>query len=224
MSELATPSTPGNSAGPGPDGRAAHELLCEMRTRIATQPLPYQYGVETRALESLVEIFQFARKAMKDNPGCAHFARITTTMLNVDLRPITAKWHRAYKAGVLDSRDGANDFRTDLAALQPRLASFAEELQKLAYGNSQPDVSSPPVVKEDELADCLSPCHLGLMRRTPAGKQSIPAKLRKSMQDANCKASPHSPALMQMVYRCQEAAFDPPLSVWASCRFSLNEV
>jgi len=162
MSELATPSTPGNSAGPGPDGRAAHELLCEMRTRIATQPLPYQYGVETRALESLVEIFQFARKAMKDNPGCAHFARITTTMLNVDLRPITAKWHRAYKAGVLDSRDGANDFRTDLAALQPRLASFAEELQKLAYGNSQPDVSSPPVVKEDELADCLSPLPFGI--------------------------------------------------------------
>jgi hypothetical protein len=35
------------------DQAAAHDLLCELRTRISTQPLPYQYGVEARALESL---------------------------------------------------------------------------------------------------------------------------------------------------------------------------
>jgi hypothetical protein len=80
-----------------PDQLAAHDLLSELRTRISTQPLPYQYGIEARALESLWEIFALARKAMKDHPGCGQFARITTIMLNVDLRPVTAKWHRALR-------------------------------------------------------------------------------------------------------------------------------
>jgi hypothetical protein len=35
------------------DQAAAHELLTELRTRIATQPLPLQFGVEARALEGL---------------------------------------------------------------------------------------------------------------------------------------------------------------------------
>lgn len=145
-----------------PDQRAAHELLSELRTRIATQPLPYQHGVEARALESLFEIFQFARLAMKNNPGCAHFARITTTMLNVKIRPITAKWHRAYKAGLLDSRDGANNFRADLAAVRPSLVAFAEELQKLAYGEARPDELTPAVIKDDELTECLLPLRFGI--------------------------------------------------------------
>lgn len=51
-----------------PDQLAAHDLLTELRTRVTTQPLPYQHGVETRALASLVEIFSLARKAMKDHP------------------------------------------------------------------------------------------------------------------------------------------------------------
>jgi len=87
--------------------------------------------VEARALESLWEIFALARKAMKDHPGCREFARVNTTMLNVDLRPVTAKWHRALKAGVLDSRDGANAFRADLAEARRRLVAFAERLQLL---------------------------------------------------------------------------------------------
>src|SRR5688500_9943837 len=91
----------GAEAGPNasrmsPDAVAAHQFLSEIRTRISTQPLPYQYGVEARALESLWELFGHARAAMKNNPGCEQFASKTTRMLNVDLRPVTAKWHRAY--------------------------------------------------------------------------------------------------------------------------------
>src|ERR1044072_2511124 len=144
------------------DRRAAHDFLCELRTRIATQPLPYQHGNEARALESLWELFGLARMAMKDHVGCAHFARITTTMLNVDLRPVTAKWHRAYQAGVLEARDGANAFREDLAKLRQRLATFAEELQGLAYGYSLPDRLTPPVVSDTELAACMSPVRFGI--------------------------------------------------------------
>ena len=145
-----------------PDQIAAHELLCELRTRIATQPLPYQHGVEARALESLWEIFALARKAMKDHPGCEAFARTTTGMLNVHLRPVTAKWHRAHQAGVLDSRDGANDFRADLARLQVNLTSFCRELQQIAYGSSEPDDLTPPVLQAGEIAECFEPVQFGL--------------------------------------------------------------
>ena len=61
-----------------PDQLAAHDLLSELRTRIRTQSLPYQYGVEARTLESLFEIFGLSRKAVKDHPGCAEFvSRLT---------------------------------------------------------------------------------------------------------------------------------------------------
>ena len=71
---------------------------------------------------------------MKKYPGCADFARRTTQMLNMDLRPVTAKWHRAHLEGRLNSRDGANEFRADLADVQVKLRAFAEELQQMAYG------------------------------------------------------------------------------------------
>jgi hypothetical protein len=54
--------------------------------------------------------------------------------LNIDLRPVTAKWHRAHKTGLLDSKDGANHFRVDLARLQVKLVAFCEALQIMAYG------------------------------------------------------------------------------------------
>lgn len=152
-----------NSTTPlSPDQLAAHCLLSELRTRIAVQPLPYQYGVETRALESLWEIFGLARKAMKDYPGCEEFARITTKMLNVDLRPVTSKWHRAHKAGQLDSKDGANDFRADLAVLQVRLSAFSQTLQLMAYGKNFPDEVTPSVMSEEEINLCFSPVSFGL--------------------------------------------------------------
>ena len=145
-----------------PDQLAAHCLLSELRTRIAVQPLPYQYGVETRALESLWEIFGLARQAMKDYPGCEEFARITTNMLNVDLRPVTAKWHRAHKTGLLDSKDGANDFRADLAMLQVRLIAFSQALQMMAYGKQLPDKVTPAVISDKEINSCFSPVTFGL--------------------------------------------------------------
>src|SRR6267378_3579096 len=75
-----------------PDKAAAHEVLSELNTRIATQPLPYQYGVEAQALESLWELFGHAREAMKKYPDCKVFAEAVTKMLNSELRPVTAKW------------------------------------------------------------------------------------------------------------------------------------
>jgi hypothetical protein len=146
-----------------PDEAAAHDLLCELRTRISTQPLPYQYGVEARALESLWEVFAEARAAMKKYPGCAAFARRTTQMLNMDLRPVTAKWHRAHLEGRLNSRDGANEFRADLADVQVKLRAFAEELQQMAYGAIYKDALSPDPVTPEELAEWLADLPFGIV-------------------------------------------------------------
>ncbi|WP_157355058.1 patatin-like phospholipase family protein [Methylotenera sp. 1P/1] len=145
-----------------PDQLAAHRLLTELRTRIAVQPLPYQYGIEARALESLYELFKIARQAIKDYPGCQNFAQITTNILNVDIRPMTAKWHRAYKAGVLDSRDGANEFRSELAKLQIKLEDFSLALQMMAYQTQIKDELTPPVISKDEIESIFHPIKYGI--------------------------------------------------------------
>jgi hypothetical protein len=147
-----------------PDQAAAHEFLSELRTRISTQPLPYQYGVEARALESLWEVFGQARAAMKNHPGCVEFARRTTTMLNVDLRPVTAKWHRVHAEGRLNSRDGANEFREDLANVQLRLRAFALDLQQMAYTTAAEDALTPEPMTQVELDRCLAALPFGITK------------------------------------------------------------
>jgi hypothetical protein len=145
-----------------PDQSAAHEFLSELRTRISTQPLPYQYGVEARALESLGEVFAQARAAMTKYPGCAEFSDAVTRMLNVDLRPLTAKWHRAYLEGRLNARDGADEFRGDLAEAQEKLRAFARTLHKLAYGTDVEDALVPPVMPPAELDACFQDVAFGI--------------------------------------------------------------
>lgn len=161
MTSLPSPLTP--------DQLAAHSLLSELRTRIAVQPLPYQYGIETRALESLWEIFGLARSAMKAFPGCKDFSQITTDMLNTELRPVTAKWHRAHQAGVLDSKDGANEFRIDLNTLRLKLIDFCEQLQLMAYGGICKDKITPPVISFEDLEKCFTPIEFGIPNE-PFGK------------------------------------------------------
>ena len=145
-----------------PDQSAAHDFLSELRTRITTQPLPYQYGVEAAALDSLWKVFDQARAAMKRYPGCDRFADAVTQMLNVDLRPVTAKWHRAFAEGRLNSRDGAEEFRGDLAAVQEKLRAFASTLHQMAYGKDIFDKPTPPALSSAELAACFADVPFGI--------------------------------------------------------------
>ena len=158
-----------------PDKAAAHQFLSELNTRIATQPLPYQYGVEARALESLWELFGHAREAMKKYPDCKVFAEAVTKMLNEDLRPVTAKWHRAHEDGRLASRDGADEFRGDLAKIQKKLGEFAGRLQIMAYGAKFPDIAVPPVIKPTELDECLEDLVFGLGKHPKIPAEKIDA-------------------------------------------------
>ena len=150
------------AAKPSPDQAAAHEFLTELRTRVSTQPLPYQFGVESRALESLWEIFGHARSAIKKYPGCEEFARRTSEMLNLDLRPVTSKWHRAHSEGRLNSRDGANEFREDLDAVRDKLRAFARELHEMAYGTPREDALAPEPMDDAALTACLTNLPFGI--------------------------------------------------------------
>ena len=165
-----------------PDQAAAHELLSELRTRISTQPLPYQYGVESRALESLWEVFSLARSAMKNHPGCKEFAYRTTRMLNIDLRPVTAKWHRAHQEGRLNSRDGANEFRSDLEAVQERLREFAAEPHLMAYGEPLRDDLSPTPLSEKDIEACLDPVNFGIHPKSHVDDKIV-TKINKMERD-----------------------------------------
>jgi len=121
-----------------PDQLAAHEFLTELRTRIATQPLPFRHGNEEAALTSLYALFELGRNAIKEHPGCVDFADLTVEVLNTKIRPVTAKWHRKKLEGLLNTRDGAIAFRADLAELQIALQAYANRLRDMAYGeNSQ---------------------------------------------------------------------------------------
>ncbi len=125
--------------GYSPDQNAAHQFLTELRTRIATQRLPYQHGVEKEALQSLYQIFGQAREMIKANSGCEEFADLAIQMLNQDIRPVTAKWNPLEVRGDLDSRDGAEEFRSDLERLQEKLKDDLKKLRQMAYGNDKPD-------------------------------------------------------------------------------------
>ena len=83
-------------------------------------------------------------------------------MLNVQLRPVTAKWHRAHKAGLLESRDGANAFRADLETVRRGLADFALRLQDMAYGHRQPDTPTPPAIDAAEIRRCFDAVPFGI--------------------------------------------------------------
>jgi hypothetical protein len=112
-----------------PDQAAALDFLVQLRTRMASEPLPFQHGVEARALASLYELFGHARDAMERHPGCRHFACAVTEMLNVELRPFLAKWHAE---GRLNARCIADKFRADLAPVQERLRDLVEKLYDMA--------------------------------------------------------------------------------------------
>jgi hypothetical protein len=152
------------------DKAAAHAFLAELNTRITTQPLPYQDGVEETALKSLREVFDHARAAIKENPGCKVFTAAITKMLNEDLRPVTARWHRALAEGILNSRDGADEFRGDLASVQVKLRKFAAQSQLMAYGEKLPEIKPPPVMPKAELDRCLADVAFGISEVPPSAE------------------------------------------------------
>jgi hypothetical protein len=157
---------PAPKPAPTADQSAAHEFLTELRTRIATQPLPYQDGEEGRALESMWQVFGQARAAIKKYPGCEQFADLVTEMLNVELRPLTAKWDRAHEEGRLSSRDGGDEFRADLRDVQEKLQHFVARLHEMAYGTKRTDKLTRSALSRAEIDAALADIPFGIVATT----------------------------------------------------------
>ncbi|MDE4135056.1 patatin-like phospholipase family protein [Phaeobacter sp. QD34_3] len=119
------------------DQKAAEAFLAEMRTRLATQPLPFKHGDETAALGSLFSLFGLAREIIKANPGCREFADLADEILNTDIRPFTARWQKFKEDGHLQTRNGAVDFRAGLVEIQGKLNGRIGMLWQMAYGEEE---------------------------------------------------------------------------------------
>lgn len=116
-----------------PDKDAAWDLYVELLTRITTQQLSDDDGIEKTALSSIYALFELTRKTLKAHGrGCIQFARIAVIVLNQVVRPFTAKWHRRSENGEFTSREHCLEFRSDLKELQSRLICYTGLLADLA--------------------------------------------------------------------------------------------
>lgn len=116
-----------------PDKVAAWDLYVELVTRITTQPLPDEDGVEQTALASIHDLFDLTRQTLKDHGrSCIQFAKIAIVVLNQVVRPFTAKWHRKSQDGAFASPDECQQFRQELQVLQTQLRNYTRLLAELA--------------------------------------------------------------------------------------------
>ena len=120
------------------DTQAAAKLHMQFASRITTQQLGYLDGVEKAALNSIYTIFELTREICSDYPHACHFEALAWHILNFRVRPFTAKWHRESERGALHGLDTTDEFRAELAMLQPLLVRFSDLLLHLRDGRPPP--------------------------------------------------------------------------------------
>ena len=126
------------------DAEAAWEVYVELLTRIATQPLPSDAGVESTALESVYSLFGITRGVLrKHGKDCAGFAKIAVIILNQVVRPFTARWHKLSIEGAFDDAEQRNAFREELTALQAQLRNYMGMLAEIAGVEDISSVMAP---------------------------------------------------------------------------------
>ena len=115
------------------DKNAAWDMYIELLTRITTQPLFDDEGMEQTALESIYSMFPVTREIIKAHgKNCVGFARIAIIILNQVIRPFTAKWHRLSQAKVFEDKNKCIIFRKELKNLQKKLIKYSKMLAEIA--------------------------------------------------------------------------------------------
>jgi hypothetical protein len=115
------------------DRDAAWELYIELLTRITTQPLPREHGVEAAALASVYALFGLTRDSIKRHGRqCQEFTKLAIVVLNQVVRPFTAKWHRLSQLGAFQDATRCEEFRAELEEQQAMLREYTRMLADLA--------------------------------------------------------------------------------------------
>ena len=115
------------------DQDAAWDMYVELLTRITTQPLPNEDGVEKTALESIHKLFDITREILhRHGRKCQNFTRVAIIILNQIIRPFTARWHRLSEDGAFEKPEQRAKFREELKTLQIKLGRYAQLLAAIA--------------------------------------------------------------------------------------------
>lgn len=116
-----------------PDKDAAWDLYVELVTRVATQPLSTESGIEQSALDSIYSLFPITRGILKTRGRqCVEFTKLAIVVLNQVVRPFTEKWHKASKQGGFSDPETCQAFRAEMLVLQGTLVIYAKALADLA--------------------------------------------------------------------------------------------
>jgi len=116
-----------------PDKDAAWDLYVELLTRIATQPLAIEDGIEKTALESVHSLFPTTRAILKSRGRqCVEFTKLAVVVLNQVVHPFTAKWHRISVADGFSDPATCEQFRRELEVLRRQLVTYAKALADIA--------------------------------------------------------------------------------------------
>lgn len=115
------------------DRNAAWELYVELATRISTQPLPHDQGVDKAALSSLHSLFGTTREILKKHgPSASRFAPLAIAVLNDVLRPFLTRWHAQFEAGLPLGDADHRKFRSEVEAIRQDMLQYADLLARIA--------------------------------------------------------------------------------------------
>jgi hypothetical protein len=114
------------------DVELAWIIYTELRTRIATQALLLRDGVESSALNSLVDLFGLIRCEVVSKRQALTVTSLLIHCLNHHIRPFTARWHAKSDAGELSTLDQRFRFRAELIRLQRTLRALTSVLGQIS--------------------------------------------------------------------------------------------
>lgn len=129
-----------------PDKDAAWDLYVELLTRISTQSLPDQDGIEKTALDSTYSLFPTTRSILKSRGRqCVEFTKLAVVVLNQIVRPFAAKWHKVSTDGGFSNPETCQQFRQELTTLQSQLIIYAKALSDIAGVEDLTDLNATGV-------------------------------------------------------------------------------
>ena len=115
------------------DREAAWIMYVELLTRVTTQELSDDEGVELTALESIYSFFQTTRDVLKDyGRNAKNFTEIAIIVLNQVIRPFTTKWHSLSRKNAFGNVEKCKEFREELSKLRINLVNYASLLADMA--------------------------------------------------------------------------------------------